>query len=99
MKVGKGMACRAEWKEFGKAGLGRKAGKHGTGTKGKNRHKRNGRTGYGRTGQDGKSGNAWASRPDWEFQLCIPRQGRMEGTVKQAKLEFQCIPMQDKVEI
>ncbi len=45
------MACRAEWEEFGKAGLGRKAGKHGRDTKGKKRHKRNGRTGHS-TGQD-----------------------------------------------
>jgi hypothetical protein len=68
------MTFRAEWEEFGKAGLGRKAGKHGTGTKGKNRHKRNGGTGHSRTGQDGRSGNAWESMVglEGEGRLGIP---------------------------
>jgi hypothetical protein len=51
-KVGQCMACRAEWEEFGTAGLGRKAGMQGTDTKGKKRENRTGRTGHSRKGQD-----------------------------------------------
>ncbi len=62
-KEGKGMACRAEWEEFGKAGLGRKASMEGArkARKGRTELKGQGIVGQDRTGQDGSSGNAWES--------------------------------------